>query len=109
MSIKDRQRVPFGVSPSREAWIILPAGLVMAFDHFEHNPAGTSYIRFLDKNGGEVGYWNSDEWGDTPEEVMGAIMGCAMTYEETTDPQKFYQFGPDAVFPEGQQFQPYGQ
>jgi len=22
-------------------------------------------------------YWDADEWGDTPEEVMGAILGLA--------------------------------
>lgn len=90
---------PWGVSPSQESWIQLPAGLVMVFESAEQNPSGTTYIRFLDRNGGEVGYWTSDEWRDAPEEVMGAVCGLMMAYETADNPLKFYQFGPDSQFP----------
>ena len=104
-----KKQTPWGVSPSREAWIILPAGLAMAFESATENPGGTTYVRFLGKNSGEVGYWNSDEWGEAPEEVMGAILGLALTYTETDDPGKFYQFGPDSKFPPDMKFVPYGE
>ena len=103
-----RKKTPWGVSPSQEAWVQLPAGLAMAFESAEKNPAGTSYVRFLDKNGGEVGYWISDEWREAPEEVMGAICGLMLTYQETDEPEKFYQFGPDAKFPPSVKFADYG-
>ena len=34
------------------------------------------YVRILDANGVEQGYWTSDEWVDDPQVVMGAIIGC---------------------------------
>lgn len=36
-----------------------------------------TYIRIIDKNDREVAYWESGEWAEEPEEVMGAIMGAA--------------------------------
>ncbi len=38
-------------------------------------PAECSYIRIVEQ-GFELAYWSSDEWKETPEEVMGAIMGA---------------------------------
>jgi hypothetical protein len=40
----------------------------------ESNPEGTSYVRFV-CNDHEVLYWNSDEWEESGQEVMGAIFG----------------------------------
>lgn len=34
------------------------------------------YVRILDANGVEQGYWHYDEWVDDPQVVMGAIVGC---------------------------------
>jgi hypothetical protein len=39
-------------------------------------PEECSYVRVLDENGAEVGYWNFEEWQEDPQEVMGAILGC---------------------------------
>jgi hypothetical protein len=89
---------PYGVSPSREGWVRLHTGNVVAFDGVDRN--GTSYVRVLDPNGGELGYWTSTEWEEEPESVMGAFCG-AMLSTEAADPEKFYQFGPDSQFPNG--------
>ena len=35
------------------------------------------YVRVIDRDGNEVGYWNSTEWKEDPEHVMGAILRCA--------------------------------
>lgn len=39
-------------------------------------PDECSYVR-ITQEGYELAYWVSDEWADDPENVMGAIMGCA--------------------------------
>lgn len=39
------------------------------------NFEGTSYVRFV-VNDHEVLYWNSDEWAEDPQGVMGAIFGA---------------------------------
>lgn len=38
-------------------------------------PAPCSYIR-IEHQGQEVTYWDSAEWAEDPEGVMGAIMGA---------------------------------
>lgn len=39
-------------------------------------PEACSYVR-VTVGALEIAYWASDEWRDAPQEVMGAIMGCA--------------------------------
>lgn len=39
-------------------------------------PAECDYVRIV-QEGQELAYWVSDEWHDSPNEVMGAILGCA--------------------------------
>lgn len=39
-------------------------------------PEPCEYVRIMDEDGNEAGYWTSDEWKESPEEVMGAILGC---------------------------------
>jgi len=41
------------------------------------HPQECSYVRVVDQ-GHELAYWNSDEWRNAPEEVIGALLGCAM-------------------------------
>jgi len=41
----------------------------------ELSPDGVGHIRILDVDGEELVYWDSAEWGDDPELVMGAIWG----------------------------------
>lgn len=36
------------------------------------------YVRILDAEGREQGYWICDEWVDDPQVVMGAIIGCLL-------------------------------
>ncbi len=38
-------------------------------------PALCTYVRVVDTNNQELGYWCDDEWSDAPAEVMGAIIG----------------------------------
>jgi len=40
------------------------------------HPAPCSYVRIVDPVVGEVVYWDSAEWQEDPEGVMGAIMGA---------------------------------
>lgn len=35
-----------------------------------------SYVRFCDPNGAELLYWDSEEWRENPEGVMGAVLGA---------------------------------
>ena len=39
-------------------------------------PQPCTYVRIV-QAGYELMYWDADEWGDTPEEVMGAVLGLA--------------------------------
>lgn len=57
----------------------LENGREIRTDTYDDHPDGASYVRVLDSAGGEAGYWTSDEWGDDPQLVMGAILGCAGT------------------------------
>jgi len=38
-------------------------------------PNPCEYVRIVDPVVGEVAYWDSAEWQEAPEEVMGAILG----------------------------------
>ncbi len=38
-------------------------------------PEPCSYVRVV-QQGFELGYWNSDEWREAPEEVIGAVVGA---------------------------------
>jgi len=56
---------------------------VMRVEHgaevrFPPYPISCGYVRVV-KNGNEIGYWDAQEWMEAPEEVMGAIMGAAMS------------------------------
>jgi hypothetical protein len=35
------------------------------------------YVRVVDRNHREIGYWDHQEWVDDPILVMGAILRCA--------------------------------
>jgi hypothetical protein len=63
---------------------------VMRVEHgaevrFPPYPIPCDYVRVV-KNGNEIGYWNSQELGDAPAEVMGAILGAAMSGDHAAVP-----------------------
>ena len=62
-----------------EARVKVPSGYFLCFETVQENPEGCSYIRFEDEDGEEVAYWVYDEWRESPQEVMGAIMGCLLS------------------------------
>ena len=108
--IPEQPAAPFGVSPSREAWTRLPTGNVLAFENAGTNPEGTDYVRLVAPDGGECAYWTSDEWAEAPVEVMGALCGALIdvTRARTLNPAQYYQIAPDAAFPPGVPYTPYG-
>lgn len=55
----------------------LANGNYLVCESSDGNPAGTSYVKVINSNGVEVGYWTASEWAVDPELVMGAIFGCA--------------------------------
>ena len=99
-------KTPHGVCPDTEAWLPLPNGGVFAFPSAASSPEGADYVRVLDQDGGEIGYWTADEWAEAPVEVMGAICGSLLSDEAPTSP-KYYQFGPNTTFPHGIHFEEY--
>jgi hypothetical protein len=46
------------------------------FSSSEELMAG-DYVRVVDANHRELGYWDHQEWSDDPVLVMGAILRCA--------------------------------
>lgn len=106
-AINAPETVPYGVSPKTEAYIVMPSGMVLVFESPELSPKGTDYVRILDPLGGELYYWDSAEWEEDPELVMGVICHSLMSLEMVDDPERIYQFGPDVKFPEGVEFLPY--
>lgn len=65
-----------------ECVIELLNGFSIRTDSASDNPEGSSFVRVCDRNGNEVAYWTSDEWRESPEEVMGAILGAAKSGDE---------------------------
>jgi hypothetical protein len=57
--------------------VALANGNVIWTDTYADNPAGSSYVRVTGPDGTELGYWDSAEWRDDPQLVMGAILGAA--------------------------------
>ena len=96
---------PYGVSPSREMFIPLSGNRYFVFESNESNPEGTTYVRVVDEHGGELVYWNCDEWEESPVEVMGAICG-AMVGGRFNEPN-YYAFAPDCCFPDFIDYEPY--
>ena len=47
--------------------------------HCPAHPEECSYVRIVSPLGIEVAYWTADEWRDAPAEVMGAILGAALS------------------------------
>lgn len=57
-----------------EGVIVTHSGRELRFPAY---PLPCDYLRIVEY-GFELAYWNSDEWRDAPDEVIGAIMGCSM-------------------------------
>jgi hypothetical protein len=51
-------------------------------------PQDCDYVRITDPLGREIAYWVSDEWRESPAEVMGAILGALVRGEAVAPPQK---------------------
>lgn len=102
---------PYGVSPTREAWVAAsPTGMLLVCEAADANGGGTDYVRVVAPNGGEVAYWIHTEWEAQPVEVMGAVCGALRhrdAPDPARDPEKFYQVAPDVAFPPGTPFLPY--
>jgi len=65
--------------PKTEVAIPTPKGEFVVVESATANPHGTSYVRIVDHlgdTGKELAYWICDEWGEEPENVMGAIFGA---------------------------------
>lgn len=65
-----------------ECVIELVSGFSIRTDSAADNPEGSSYVRVCDREGREVAYWSCDEWAESPQEVMGAILGAAKSGDE---------------------------
>lgn len=65
-----------GLEYGPETIVPLQNGYFLHAESADANPEGTTYIRFVDRAGGEVVSWSSDEWQADPIGVMGAIVGC---------------------------------
>ena len=44
---------------------------------FADHPEGADYVRVCRPDGTELAYWDSEEWRDNPQLVIGAFLGCA--------------------------------
>ena len=55
-----------------ECVVVLESGLEL---HCPAVPEPCSYVRVVDPMVGEVVYWDSAEWQEDPEGVMGALIG----------------------------------
>lgn len=55
---------------------ILNGRQFLIFPSFEQNPNGVNYVRFVDRKGNELLYYDIQEWIDDPELVMGSIMAA---------------------------------
>jgi hypothetical protein len=51
-------------------------------------PQDCDYVRITDPLGREIGYWVSDEWRESPAEVMGAILGALVRGDAVAQPSK---------------------
>jgi hypothetical protein len=64
------------VDPANEMTLKLGSSKVrVVVESADANIEGTSYVRFV-VNDHEVLYWNSDEWEEDGQNVMGAIFGA---------------------------------
>ena len=97
---------PYGVCPKSEIAVPLPSGGFWVFPSHEVSPEGCNYVRIVAEDGGEIAYWDSQEWADDPIEVMGAICGSLLSTEDPR-PEKYYQFSPHVRFPDGVRFSAY--
>lgn len=71
--------MPKGVSKKECAVPILGGFQYLVFPSFGANCAGVDYVRFVDKQGKELLYYDVEEWTESREqgvEVMGAIMAA---------------------------------
>jgi hypothetical protein len=69
-----------------ETIIQLPGDVAL---HMPCAPFDCDYLRLVDRSVGKAGvelmYWTSEEWGDAPEEVIGAVMGLIKSFQPKLD------------------------
>ena len=56
-----------------ESVILVHTGFTLRAPAF---PEDVSYVRIVDPLGRETAYWTSDEWAESAEDVMGAVLGA---------------------------------
>jgi hypothetical protein len=67
--------LPPGINEG-EAFIDTVGGEKIVFPSADVELEGASRVRFVDEKGVEIVYWDSKEWKEDPEVVMGAILGA---------------------------------
>lgn len=92
--------MPYGISPTMESTIKLTSGCFLVFPSMSANSEGADYVRVVNPQGGEIAYWNWEEWEEAPIPVVGAILGCAQHPEHPRQQPKFYKMFPDCKFPD---------
>lgn len=86
--VEDQTLRDIGIDPEKEMAFVTPAGQYFVFPRAEVEPAGCSYVRFVDYAGVEKLYYDADEWSESREqgeEVMGSILGCMVSGANFTD------------------------
>jgi hypothetical protein len=86
--VPDKFLREIGVDPEKEMGFWTVANQIFLFPRSEVEPGGTSYVRFVDKEGVEKLYYDADEWSESREqgeEVMGSILGCMVSGANFTD------------------------
>lgn len=64
------------IDKEKECSVPVPLNQSLVFPSASVSPEGVDYVRFVDKDGYELVIWVAEEWQESPEEVMGAIMAC---------------------------------
>lgn len=67
-----------------EAMLLMPTGFQL---RYADGTGPCDYVRVCDPLGREVAYWNSDEWAQAPQEVMGALLGALARGKAVAAPQ----------------------
>lgn len=73
VDLRRQLRIPSGREPKDEVLILTDTGVTIAAPAY---PCDCYYVRLLDDEHNEIGYWDNAEWKDDPQVVMGAIVGA---------------------------------
>ena len=73
VNLREPLQIQSTEKPREEVQIVADTGVTIAAPAY---PCDCYYVRLLDDQGREVGYWDNAEWQDDPQLVMGAIIGA---------------------------------